>query len=741
MRLLIVSNRLPITVEKKEGKLIIKESSGGLVSGLSSYLDSLKGSSFPSKANYVWIGWPGIEIDSKDQDDLKSKLLIEYKAYTVFLSKNVMENFYQGFCNKTIWPLFHYFPSYAVYEEEFWNYYKLVNEKFLDAILEIIKPDDLIWVHDYHLMLLPKLIREKIPGIRIGFFLHIPFPTYEIFSLLPSKWRVKILEGLLGADIVGFHTYDYTQYFLRCVLRILGVDSDMGNIIVDNSLVKADTFPMGIDFEKFQKSFENREVQNNLKELKKKLNYEKVILSIDRLDYSKGILHRLQGYEIFLEKNRQWFGKIILILRVVPSRIGVYQYRKMKKQIDEFVGRINGRFGSINWSPISYQYGFMPFNPLIALYSVSDIILVTPLRDGMNLISKEYLACRIDKTGVLILSEMAGSSKELGEALIINPNNKEEIAAAIHEAIEMPVKEQIRRNEIMQERIKRYDVVKWADDFIQKITSAGKDQERIESKLLNEIRIEQLLNEFKNAKYRLIFLDYDGTLVPFAKNPGLVKPGKKLLDLLCSLAKNKKTDFILISGRDKDTLQEWFDIPGLEIIAEHGAWLKEKNQPQGGWRIIKPLLNNWKPQIFSILEMYADRLPGSFIEEKEFSLAWHYRGAEPELASIRTKELLDHLLSFTANIDIQVLQGNKVIEIRNAGVNKGIAGLNWISKNRYDFIMAIGDDWTDEDLFKVLPESAYSIKVGFAYSHSKFYVRNHTKVIELLNQLAAALRR
>jgi len=602
--------------------------------------------------------------------------------------------------------------------------------------MEIIKPDDLIWVHDYHLMLLPKLIREKMSGIRIGFFLHIPFPNFEIFSLLPSKWRINIMEGLLGADIVGFHTYDYTQYFLRCALRILGCESDMGKIIIDNRIVKADTFPMGIDFLKFQNSFNNPEVQENIRELKKTLDYEKVILSIDRLDYSKGILNRLQGYEMFLEKNPEWIGKIILILRIVPSRIGVKHYRKMKKQIDELVGRINGKFGSINWSPISYQYGFLPFNPLVALYSMSDIILVTPLRDGMNLISKEYLASRIDKTGVLILSEMAGSSKELGEALIINPNNIEEIASAINGAIDMPRTEQIRRNEIMQERLKRYDVVKWADDFIQKIIQqSGSDQDLLKSKLLNEVRIKQLLDDFRNAKRQLIFLDYDGTLVPFSQNPETAKPDGKLLNMLSDLTKNEMTDFVLISGRDKDTLQKWFGELDLEIIAEHGAWLKEKNK---NWGMIKPLLNNWKPQIFSILEMYEDRLPGSFIEEKEFSLAWHYRGADPELASIRTKEIIDHLLRFTANIDIQVLQGNKVIEVRNAGVNKGIAGLKWISRCNYDFIMAVGDDWTDEDLFKVLPDNAYSIKVVQQlpdHSYSKYYLPNHLEVIELLNQL------
>jgi len=474
MRLLVISNRLPITIEKKEGKLYLKESSGGLVSGLSSYLDSLKGSSFPSKTDYVWIGWPGIEVEQNEQEGLKKRILNEYRSYPVYLSENVMEKFYEGFCNNIIWPLFHYFPSYALYEAEYWDSYNEVNEKFLEAILEMIKPDDLIWIHDYHLMLLPKLIREKKPDARIGFFLHIPFPAFEIFSLLPSQWRVKILEGLLGSDVIGFHTQDYTLYFLRCVQRILMNEHNEGNISIENRIVKAGTFPMGIDFQKFQKSFGKSEVQKNIKTFKQTLKYEKIILSIDRLDYTKGIINRLQGYEIFLQNNPGCLGKIILILRVVPSRIGVKHYRKMKKQIDEFVGRINGKFGNISWAPISYQYGFLPFNPMVALYSISDVILVTPLRDGMNLISKEYVACRIDKTGVLILSEMAGSSKELTEALIINPNNKEEIAEAISAALAMPVREQIRRIKIMQMHLKNFDVVKWAEDFIRELISEEK---------------------------------------------------------------------------------------------------------------------------------------------------------------------------------------------------------------------------------------------------------------------------
>ncbi|MDH5684874.1 MAG: trehalose-6-phosphate synthase, partial [candidate division WOR-3 bacterium] len=402
MRLLVVSNRLPITVSEKDGKLKFRTSVGGLVSGLSAYLDSLKEAPF-TESEYIWVGWPGIAVNDKAKEELRSRALAEFKAYPVFLTEKVMDKFYHGFCNKTIWPLFHYFSSYAIYDSDFWTHYKRVNEVFRDAVLEIVKPDDLIWIHDYHLMLLPRLIREKMPEVPIGFFLHIPFPAFEIFRLLPDKWRREIIEGLLGANLIGFHTHDYTQYFLRCVLRILGYEHSMGQIIAGDHVVKADTFPMGIDFSRFHSAASSPEIEQDKQSLKKTFTTLKVILSIDRLDYTKGILNRLQGYETFLENNPQWHGRVILILVVVPSRIGVEHYRMMKRQIDEIVGKINGRFCSINWTPILYQYKFLPFQPLVALYSISDVALITPLRDGMNLIAKEYIASRTDKTGVLIL--------------------------------------------------------------------------------------------------------------------------------------------------------------------------------------------------------------------------------------------------------------------------------------------------------------------------------------------------
>ncbi|MFB0509637.1 MAG: bifunctional alpha,alpha-trehalose-phosphate synthase (UDP-forming)/trehalose-phosphatase, partial [bacterium] len=607
MRLLVVSNRLPITVSEKDGKLKFRTSVGGLVSGLSAYLDSLKEAPF-TESEYIWVGWPGIAVNDKAKEELRSRALAEFKAYPVFLTEKVMDKFYHGFCNKTIWPLFHYFSSYAIYDSDFWTHYKRVNEVFRDAVLEIVKPDDLIWIHDYHLMLLPRLIREKMPEVPIGFFLHIPFPAFEIFRLLPGKWRREIIEGLLGANLIGFHTHDYTQYFLRCVLRILGYEHSMGQIIAGDHVVKADTFPMGIDFSRFHSAASSPEIEQDKQSLKKTFTTLKVILSIDRLDYTKGILNRLQGYETFLENNPQWHGRVILILVVVPSRIGVEHYRMMKRQIDEIVGKINGRFCSINWTPILYQYKFLPFQPLVALYSISDVALITPLRDGMNLIAKEYIASRTDKTGVLILSEMAGASKELGEAITINPDDTEEIADALKEALEMPLEEQIRRNGAMQTRLKRYDVVRWAGDFIQTLISLKQEQKRLGAKMLGTNITEQMVKDFQKSKRRLLLLDYDGTLVPFASKPQLARPTKELLEIIRPLAENQKNEIVLISGRDKKTLHNWFGSLNIGMVAEHGAWIKETS---GDWKMIKLLTGDWKSQVLPMLEVYTDRLPGS----------------------------------------------------------------------------------------------------------------------------------
>jgi trehalose 6-phosphate synthase/phosphatase len=730
-RLVVVSNRLPFTVIQGEQGVAFNESAGGVATGLRALLSSDASPKIAS--DYMWVGWPGNTISDTFQDLVKSRALSEFGCYPVFLSADDFENFYQGFCNKTIWPLFHYFPSYARYEEDYWTQYRKVNESFNATLLEAVRPDDTVWIHDYHLMLLPHMLRQALPKVRIGFFLHIPFPQFEIFRLMPGTWRREILEGLLGADLIGFHTHDYAEYFLRCVQRILGREHRMGHITSGGRLVNVGAFPMGIDFKKFYDAAGHPQVQKERDELRTPLKELKIVLSVDRQDYSKGILHRLQGFETMLEVNPEWCGKVTLIMLVVPSRIGIEDYEGMKKQIEELVGKINGRFGTIGWLPIIYQYRSLPFESLVALYAVSDVALVTPLRDGMNLVAKEYVATRVDKTGVLVLSEMAGAAKELPEAIIINPNNRQEIAAALKTALGMSVEEQVRRNGAMQNRLRQHDVTRWATDFLEQLLATNSDDERSRVKWFSPYARRELMYDFHRRARRLLLFDYDGTLVPFVASPDLAKPTQGLIGVLRALAGDPANEVVLVTGRDRGTLEQWFAGLAVGFAAEHGALLKER---QCDWKMPKAALAvDWKNKVLPVLKTYADRLSGAFVEEKEFSLVWHYRAADPDQARAVARELTDHLLAFTTNIDLQVLRGSKVIEIKNAGINKGIAVQHWIAKGEFDFILALGDDSTDEEMFKVLPEWAYSIHVGSSHSRARFNLRDPGEAVQVLQEL------
>ena len=735
-RLVVVSNRLPFNVSVDNGQLVFHESAGGLVTGLASYVQFRRQT--PSlSADHLWVGWPGSSVDASLKDDLKREALTSFQSYPVFLSEEQMEQFYFGFCNATIWPLFHYFPSFTAYEPTYWEQYKHINQVFCDSLEDVLRPDDIVWVHDYHLMLLPRLLKARRPELSLGFFLHIPFPSFEVFRLLPGEWRREILEGLLGADLIGFHTYEYTHHFLQAVLRILGYEHHMAQIRTSDRVVKVDTFPMGIDFDKFSSAPADPDIQREERELRSTLSEVKLILSVDRLDYSKGILNRLEGYEFFLDTNPQYHGKVVLLMIVVPSRIGVRQYDLMKRQIEEMVGKINGRFGRVDWTPVMYQYRHVPFPSLVAFYAAGDVCLVTPLRDGMNLVAKEYVATRTNGTGVLILSEMAGSAKELPEAIIINPNNRAEIAGALKEALETPLEDQKKRNQGMQRRLRRNHVRRWANDFLKVLVEVREVQDRLQAKLLSPAVKLEIIERYSKSHRRALFLDYDGTLTPLARSPALAFLDETRLGLLRSLSSDPRNAVVIVSGRDKQILQDWLGHLPVGLMAEHGAWLRNVGQP---WQLLKPLTNGWKSQLLPILEIYADRLPGAFVEEKEYSAAWHYRSADPEQAGFLAAELTDHLLNLTPKTGLQVIQGSKVVEIRHAGVDKGIAALEWLAKDHYDFVLAIGDDATDEDLFSALPEWAIPIRVGIGGTHAHHSLRNTDEVIDLLQSLVQASR-
>lgn len=731
MRLVIVSNRLPISLEEKEGKIIAKESVGGLATGLNSYLDSLNldassdtPQNSPFDAEPLWVGWPGMYLDDPSKFDFSQRIMGKFRICPVNLRTEQMDSFYLGFCNSTLWPLFHYFPSYVHFKEDFWQSYLEVNAIFCRTLEPLLQPGDVLWIHDYQIMLLPEMIRKQRQDVSLGFFLHIPFPSYEIFRQLPKDWRSSLLRGLLGADLIGFHTYDYTQHFMHSVSAILGLEHHLGKIMVSDRLVKADTFPMGIDYHKYAEAALDPRTQSEKERLRGSLGPVKIMLSIDRLDYSKGITNRLQAYDLFLEKHPQWHERVVLMLVVVPSRTGVGKYREMKKQIDELVGAINGKYGKLSWSPIIYQFTTYPLRELTMLYDSSDVCLVTPLRDGMNLIAKEYIAAKTQNSGVLVLSETAGAAVELGETLIVNPNSLADIADSMRQALEMPESEQARIMALLKDRLERFDVNHWAEDFMNSLLLVKAEQEQMESTFISADAAFDIVQKCKSAASRLLLLDYDGTLVSFHDAPSMACPTEETsatLAVLAALAALPETQVVILSGRDRHNLQRRLGHLPLALVAEHGVWIRETD---GEWRMIRPLLNDWKEQIRPIMERYSSRVPGTFIEDKDFSMAWHYRQANRMLGAQRARELSETLRGLASNVGIQILQSPMVVEVRSAGISKAVSAMHFSSKRNWDFILAMGDAESDEEMFKTLPSHTVTIRVGHDLSHASYNIRN-----------------
>ncbi|MEX2593643.1 MAG: bifunctional alpha,alpha-trehalose-phosphate synthase (UDP-forming)/trehalose-phosphatase [Anditalea sp.] len=718
---IIVSNRLPVSLRLKQGKFEFKPSAGGLATGL--------GSIYKEGEN-IWIGWPGNNVESQEQ---RAEIISELKGLKmvpVFLTKKDIEEFYEGFSNETIWPAFHYFTQYINYDQNHWEAYVRVNKKFCDAIMEKAKADDTIWVHDYQLLLLSGMLRERLPKATIIFFQHIPFPSYEIIRMLP--WRKEILEGMVGADLIGFHTYDDMRHCLSAMGRILGMRDESGYIQADNRLINVDAFPMGIDYDKFATAAKSEKTQNVVKRFKKYLGDQKLLLSIDRLDYSKGIPQRIKAFDALLRDHPEFHGKVSMIMVVVPSRTKVKTYMELKEEIDTLVGKINSDYSTLDWVPIHYFFRSFPFEELSAFYSMSDIALVTPLRDGMNLVCKEFIASKTDQKGVLILSEMAGASKELQEAIMVNPNDMARVTEAIKEALSMKQEEQITRNASMQESLKRYDIFQWVKVFMDRLEHVKEKQKKLQSNEVDEEISKSLQNDFKAAKKPILFLDYDGTLIGYKSRPADTFPDEELKELLILLS--EKAQVVIISRRDKVTLEKLLEGLQVDMIAEHGVWLKMRGSKED-WIAYAEVDDSWKPDIRPVMEYYVQRTPGSFIEEKHHSLVWHYKKVESGLGDLRMRELFSHLKYMARGYNLQVLEGNMVLEIKRPEINKGKAATAFMKGKKFDFILAIGDDWTDEDTFKAMPEHAHSIRVGYTYTEANYNIKSPKEVRNLLKKL------
>ena len=710
-RVLIVANRLPVTVHPNETGVEVQKSSGGLATGLLRPHEQSGG---------LWIGWPGTNDDeiSEEQRSALNQQLADLRLVSVPLTADQVARYYEGFSNGVLWPLFHYLLDQVPLHVRDWGPYREVNQKFADVVAEHYQPGDLIWVHDYQLLLLPELLRRRLPEARIGFFLHIPFPAEELFRTLPERDRV--LRGLLGANLVGFHTPAYLRHFAASLIQVLGLTVDIDRVQLSDREVRLGVFPMGVDAAAFSALAEAPEVEAEVKALKEDGSV-KLLVGVDRLDYTKGIPRRLLAYERLLESHPELQERVRLVQVAVPSRTNVEAYQEFRSVVDGLVGRINGAFGTPRWVPVHYIYRGLSEPELVALYRAADVMLVTPLRDGMNLVAKEFVASRTDGDGVLVLSEFAGASWELPEAIQVNPYDVEAIGESYYRALSMDEEERRTRLAPLRNRVATYDVHHWASTFLHQLESVTLPAQETRAPAGAAAARRELSARLRESEDLLALLDYDGTLVPYTATPELARPDPTLLELLGALAARPRTEIHVVSGRARETLEHWLgDLP-IALHAEHGFWSRGVNGAD--WTPAADVTGAWREAALGILRDITARTPGSLIEVKSVALAWHYRMADREAGERRANELRLHLSQLLSNQPVEILAGHKVVEIRPYGIHKGrILPPLPPEQLASTTVLAMGDDRTDEDLFAALPPNGISIKVGPGPTLARFRI-------------------
>ncbi|KAG0262815.1 Trehalose-6-P synthase/phosphatase complex synthase subunit [Mortierella polycephala] len=758
LRLLVVSNRLPVTITKDaSGAYQYKMSSGGLVSALSGLKRMMK---------FTWIGWPGLNIPEEDRALVQRELLEKYSCMPVFIDDEIADMHYNGFSNSILWPLFHYHPGEISFNEDDWGAYQQANTLFAKTITEIVRDGDLVWVQDYHLMLLPKLLREEVNGhhdgngpvknIKIGFFLHTPFPSSEVYRILPV--RKEILLGVLNSDLIGFHTYDYARHFLSSCTRILGLSTMPNGVDFEGRYAHVGTFPIGIDPEKFAEGLQQSTVVNRIQTLRERFKGVKLIVGVDRLDYIKGVPQKLHALEVFLSEHPEWIGKVVLVQVAVPSRQDVEEYQNLRAVVNELVGRINGMYGTIEFQPIHFLHKSVNFEELVALYAVSDVCLISSTRDGMNLVSYEYICCQQENHGVMILSEFAGAAQSLNGSIIVNPWNTGELANAIFEAVTMPEDTRKSNHQKLFRYVNKYTAAYWGLSFVNELRRVSEEFDH--RMALPKLTIQHVLQaRQRSTKAKVVFFDYDGTLTATHKLPEFANPASHIIHNLQALAAQPNTYVYILSGRDRKHLDSWFGNCGVGLSAEHGCFYKHpadepvklvKDAGNGWFRSVDQVDASWRETIRPLFKHYTERTPGSFIEEKEINMTWHYREADPEFGTWQATELQVNLEKLLAHMALSIILGNKTLELRPSSIDKSTS-VKAILKDiqadvgPVDFILCVGDGKTDEAVFSCLGmenivgpeiEDVITCTVGQKQTEAKFYLADVPEVESLLEDMA-----
>ncbi|KAH7484601.1 Alpha,alpha-trehalose-phosphate synthase [UDP-forming] A [Phytophthora ramorum] len=662
-RLIMVSNRLPISFQRNEatGEWSFSMSSGGLVTALNGIRDQVP---------FIWIGWLGEEIPHDEQSKVREKLAREFNCVPVFLSKEI-----------------------AAREKKFdfrqWDAYKLANKRFAQAVNQVYREGDFVWVHDYHLMMLPSLLRSRHPHCKIGWFLHTPFPTAEMYRMLPVGR--EILEGLLGADLLGFHTYDYARHFIAACARVPGASTSPKGVEHGDHFSAIGVFPIGIDPDHFEDILNSDVTQKRIQELTTKFAGCKVIIGVDRMDYIKGIPHKLLAMERFLSLYPERCKNVVLIQIGVPSRTGVQEYQHLAASVNEMVGRINGRFGTLTHSPVHYIHRSVAPSELVALYNLADVCLVTSIRDGMNLVSHEYVMCQSQSCephregpGVLILSEFAGSAQSLSGAIRVNPWNTTDMANALGYALELPLMEREYRQTNLYRYVKTHTASFWGRSFLTDLEDAVSRPRAVVKKLVRLPSIE-VLGAYARSRHRLLVLDYEGTLFDDptsaggpSQQRGVAPPKPFVKRLVEALANDPKNTVVLVSDHERNVIESWLTDRRVGVVAESGYFYRLPNDDE--WQIMTEDTDpSWKKVVRPIMQYFTERTPGSRIDSKESSLTWHYGETDPIFGPMQARDMQVNLEDVLCNLPLEVVQGTNRVEVRLQGVTKTLL-LNEILK-------------------------------------------------------------
>ncbi|WP_413557170.1 bifunctional alpha,alpha-trehalose-phosphate synthase (UDP-forming)/trehalose-phosphatase [Bdellovibrio sp. HCB209] len=718
-RRIFVSNRLPFSINAK-GEL--KRGSGGLVSAL---MGVSRNESF---------SWFGFETDTQAANQLHDAVKAvqpQIECYPVYLQKERYEKYYNGFANDIIWPLFHYEGHLANFNRNNWAAYQEANQKMAEAIAKVAKPGDSVWIHDFHFFLLPKMLRELAPEVKIGFFLHIPFPSAELFRQLPV--REEMLSGILHCDLIGFHEHSYLRQFIVSLKTVLGVDASFVEAECEGHKAQLGVYPISIEGDEFKEKSATPEVERKVQDYKEQHNVEFMMLGIDRLDYTKGLELKLRGLQQALRKYPELRGKVSLLQIAIPTREKVPAYMKIKREVDQLVGAINGEFGTPSHNPVHYVFNSVKETELLALYRRANAAIVTSKRDGMNLVAMEFVMCQDLKTpGSLILSEFAGAASLLSDALLVNPWDVDSIADAIKKAFSMSEEERFDRMSHLQEILSKYSSTRWANGFLKDLEKTVLTPIRVVQDLRPEVshwsdRFQRKLH----SKPLRILLDYDGTLVSIMKRPEQVKLMEDTRKALQELS--HRAEVFILSGRNMEFLDSQLSETDLNLAAEHGAFVKIKGRE---WQNrISSDIQSWFPHVEKIMADYTERVPLSFIEKKRACLVWHFRLSPPDFAAYQSKKMDDELQLGMANMPVSITMGNMIVEAKAIECNKGNF-LRWLKQDGADVnYLCIGDDRTDEDMFVAQNGEGLSVKVGPGKTAAQYRLKSQSDVVVFLNSL------